>query len=231
MAPAPTNDPRIPPLVAAAVLACALLLGGWPRPVTGEAAAASAAVAAGDAVTVGEAAGVGDAGAAASRAGDAADGRAAALVPAGWRAPLDGPVVIARPFEPPANPYGPGHRGVDLRAPAGATVHAAGDGVVTYAGVLAGRGVVTVSHGALRTTYEPVDAIVTAGERVVAGTPLGRLAAGHPGCVQGACLHWGLLRGATYLSPLALLLPDPPRLLPLTAPTARADPAPPPVRR
>ncbi|OHV38160.1 MULTISPECIES: murein hydrolase activator EnvC family protein [Pseudofrankia] len=144
--------------------------------------------------------------------------------PASWRPPLDGPLAVVRPFQPPATPYGVGHRGIDLHARVGATVRAAGDGVVSYAGVLAGRGVVAVTHGGLRTTYEPLTVLVSAGQRVAAGTPLGRLAAGHPGCVQDACLHWGLLRADVYLSPLTLLLPDPPRLLPLARPAPRTDP-------
>jgi murein DD-endopeptidase MepM/ murein hydrolase activator NlpD len=124
-------------------------------------------------------------------------------------------VTVLRPFEPPATPYGPGHRGVDLAAPAGTTVRASGPGIVSFAGVLAGRGVVAVIHGELRTTYEPLTVLVQVGQPVAAGTPLGLLDAGHAGCQPTVCLHWGLIRGQTYLSPLTLLLPTPPRLLPL----------------
>lgn len=65
---------------------------------------------------------------------------------------------VTRGFDPPDGPYRPGHRGVDLAAGPGTPVLAAGAGVVGYAGVLAGRGVVTVVHpgDGLRTTYEPV---------------------------------------------------------------------------
>ena len=65
---------------------------------------------------------------------------------AGWRWPLAGHPVVARGFDPPALPWGAGHRGVDLRGRRGAPVYAAGAGVVGYAGLLAGRGVVTVHH-------------------------------------------------------------------------------------
>jgi murein DD-endopeptidase MepM/ murein hydrolase activator NlpD len=128
---------------------------------------------------------------------------------------MDGPVTVLRPFEPPTTPYGPGHRGVDLAASAGTTVRAAGSGTVSFAGELAGRGVVAVTHGELRTTYEPLTILVRAGQQVAAGTPLGLLDAGHAGCAPVVCLHWGLIRGRDYLSPLTLLLPEPPRLLPL----------------
>jgi murein DD-endopeptidase MepM/ murein hydrolase activator NlpD len=87
---------------------------------------------------------------------------------------------------------------------------------VTFAGNVAGRGVVAVGHqGGLRTTYEPVSPGVRAGDRVLAGAVLGVLAVGQH-CPR-SCLHWGALRGDTYLDPLTLLRPPaPPVLLPLT---------------
>jgi murein DD-endopeptidase MepM/ murein hydrolase activator NlpD len=133
-----------------------------------------------------------------------------------WVAPLAGPLGVTRAFDAPANPYGPGHRGVDLAGAPGAAVLAAGDGVVVFAGMVAGRPVVSIEHtGGLRTTYEPVDAAVGAGQPVARGSPIGTLAAGHAGCPLAACLHWGLRRSATYLDPLTLLRPPRVRLLPL----------------
>lgn len=133
----------------------------------------------------------------------------------GW--PVSGAEVVRR-FDPPPSPWLPGHRGVDLAATPGAVVHAAGAGTVVYAGVLAGRGVLSVRHaGGLRTTYEPVDvdAAVRIGLLVGAGERLGTLTPGHPGCPAAACLHWGLRRGERYLDPLALLGAGRVRLLPL----------------
>ena len=72
-------------------------------------------------------------------------------------------------------------------------------------------------HGALRTTYEPVDAVVRPGQAVTAGTPLGTLAALPLHC-PAACLHLGLRRGETYLDPLSRLRETPPVLLPLGRP-------------
>ena len=131
---------------------------------------------------------------------------ASAASSTGWRWPLVGVPTVLRPFQPPPTPYAAGHRGVDLAAPVGAAVLAAGAGVIGYAGVIAGRGVVTVVHGALRTTYEPVTAVVRVGQPVTAGEPIGRLGppTGHCGAGR-SCLHWGLLRGDMYLNPLALL--------------------------
>jgi murein DD-endopeptidase MepM/ murein hydrolase activator NlpD len=129
------------------------------------------------------------------------------------------PEVVAG-FDPPDDPWGAGHRGVDLLGAAGARVHAALPGRVSFAGLLAGRGVVVVGHGATRTTYEPVEAGVRVGDSVAAGDPLGRLALPGSHCFPRACLHWGWLRGETYLDPLALVGGGPVRLMPLW----RADP-------
>lgn len=132
-----------------------------------------------------------------------------------WTAPLGEPPHVTRPFQAPASPYGPGHRGVDLAGAPGAVVRAAGAGVVVFAGQVAGRPVISVEHvGGLRTTYEPVTPSVVAGQAVARGSPIGSLLAGHPGCPVGACLHWGLRRGETYLDPLLLLGPPRIRLLP-----------------
>ncbi|MFG3601903.1 murein hydrolase activator EnvC family protein [Micromonospora chersina] len=149
--------------------------------------------------------------------------------PPGWpgapaarfRWPLAGTPRVVRRFDPPPQPWLPGHRGVDLAATPGAEVRSAGAGVVLFAGTVAGRPVVTVGHAdGLRTTYEPVRPGPAAGARVAAGTPIGLLIAGHPGCAAAACLHWGLRRGEEYLDPLALLGLGPVRLLPLDPPPA-----------
>jgi murein DD-endopeptidase MepM/ murein hydrolase activator NlpD len=133
-----------------------------------------------------------------------------------WSAPLDGDLRVTRPFDPPPDPFGAGHRGVDLAGAPAAPVLAAADGVVAFAGMVAGRPVVSVDHpGGLRTTYEPVAPSVAAGQPVARGSPVGTLSAGHAGCPVAACLHWGLRRGEVYLDPLGLVRPVRVRLLPL----------------
>jgi murein DD-endopeptidase MepM/ murein hydrolase activator NlpD len=133
-----------------------------------------------------------------------------------WGWPLAGSPAVVRPFDPPPEPWLPGHRGVDLAASPDAQVLAAGSGMVAFAGRVAGRGVVSVDHrGGLRTTYEWVTAVVHAGDEVALGSPLGALEAGHPHCAAAACLHWGLRRGTVYLDPLLLLKPLRVRLKPL----------------
>ncbi|MFC7656859.1 M23 family metallopeptidase [Pseudonocardia benzenivorans] len=132
----------------------------------------------------------------------------------GW--PLRPVPRIGQRFRAPPNPWSPGHRGVDLVGAPGQEVRAARDGVVAFAGPLAGRGVVSVLHpDGLRTTYEPVTATVAVGTVVSRGAVLGTLEPGHPGCPATACLHWGVRRGdADYLDPLVLVGPGQVRLLP-----------------
>jgi murein DD-endopeptidase MepM/ murein hydrolase activator NlpD len=82
--------------------------------------------------------------------------------------------------------------------------------------MLAGRGVVVVTHaGGLRSTFEPVDGALPVGAMVAAGARVGRLAMTPTHCEPAVCLHWGVLRGRTYLDPLALLGRRPIVLLPL----------------
>ncbi len=132
-----------------------------------------------------------------------------------WHLPIEAPILVVRAFQPPKQRWLAGHRGVDLAADSGTGIVAAGPGVVSYSGVLAGRGVVTVTHGELRTTYEPVQATVSRGDRVQAGDQIGTLDAAPAHCPSRPCLHWGLLRGDTYLNPLSLLRRGPSVLLPV----------------
>jgi murein DD-endopeptidase MepM/ murein hydrolase activator NlpD len=119
--------------------------------------------------------------------------------------PLSPVPVVVKYFDAPETPYGAGHRGVDLTAVPGQEVLAADAGVVVFAGLVAGRPVISVDHdGGLRTTYEPVAPKVAVGEQVYRGQVLGTVLAGHPGCLVAACLHWGLRRGEEYVDPLAL---------------------------
>ena len=122
---------------------------------------------------------------------------------------------VVRGFDPPDSPYGAGHRGVDLAGGPGQPVRAALPGTVSYAGPLAGRGVVVVDHGGTRTTYEPVAADASVGDVVPAGGRIGTLQLPGSHCFPRACLHWGWIRGEVYLDPLRLVGGGPVRLLPL----------------
>ncbi|WP_143965417.1 M23 family metallopeptidase [Gordonia zhaorongruii] len=164
-------------------------------------------------------------------------GSAARPAPESWATraydwPLAPVPDVVRGFDPPAQRWLPGHRGVDLRATAQSAVLAARSGTVHFAGAVAGRSVVSVRHAdGILTTYEPVRPIVPEGDHVAAGQVIGTLEPGHPGCTAQACLHWGARRGsgssARYLNPLGLLGALRVRLKPLTPADApgRAPPA------
>ena len=126
------------------------------------------------------------------------------------------PPDVTRGYSPPPEPWLAGHRGVDLAAPPGTPISAAATGTVVFAGTISGRGVVSIGHpGGFRTTYEPVEPTVEVGASVSAGTQIGTLSPGHPGCPAPACLHWGVRRGEAYVDPIALLGLRRVRLLPL----------------
>lgn len=145
-----------------------------------------------------------------------------------WTWPLEPQPGVVAGFDPPDERWGRGHRGVDLAASVGQRVLSPTPGRVSFAGTIAGRGVVVVTHdGGLRSTFEPVRDQVEVGTSVRGGEAVAAVdgAPGH--CQPKTCLHWGVLRGETYLDPLALLTRRPIVLLPLSD----AQPRPQPVMR
>lgn len=143
--------------------------------------------------------------------------------------PLQPRPSVERAFDKPTQRWLPGHRGVDLAGSPGQAVLAAGPGIVVFAGKVADKPTVSIEHeGGLRTSYEPVEAIVPVGRRVERGTKIGTLLEGHPGCPSTTCLHWGLRRGngghsmREYLNPLGLLRTVPVRLKPVATGVSNA---------
>lgn len=136
------------------------------------------------------------------------------------RPPLPSKVLVLTRFSVGEHRWSAGHRGVDLAAPPGAAISAVGPATVHFAGMVAGRPVVSLLHpDGLITTYEPVTASVRRGDRVQPGAVIGTLVAGHASCAPRTCVHWGARRGsgrsAEYLDPLALLGAITNRLKPL----------------
>ncbi len=124
-----------------------------------------------------------------------------------WTRPVDGAVV--QPFGAPASPYAPGHRGVDLAAAPGTPVRAAGDGVVTFAGAVAGTLHVVVAHGSsnLRTSYSFLERVdVRVGQHVDRGFIVGLAGGTGPGHPVGE-LHFALRVGERYVDPMVLFAP------------------------
>jgi murein DD-endopeptidase MepM/ murein hydrolase activator NlpD len=121
-----------------------------------------------------------------------------------YRWPVRGPVI--RPFEEPANPYSAGHRGIDIAAPFGTAIRAPADGVVSFAGTVAGSQFISIDHpDGIRTSYSWVSAIsVTEGQAVTVGEVIGRTGQGHPGSAQSH-LHFSARLNGVYIDPMLLL--------------------------
>jgi hypothetical protein len=139
-----------------------------------------------------------------------------------WSWPLVPRPEVVEFFDPPEDPYGAGHRGIDLMGRIGQSVLAVADGRVRFVGMVAGRGVVVIEHGEERSTYEPVVGALDVGDRVRAGQVVGRLELVASHCWPSACLHLGRIAGETYLDPMELLpgASGPVRLLPFHDATA-----------
>ena len=155
-------------------------------------------------------------------------------VPGLWM-PVTG--VVIRGFDARAGPYGPGHRGIDIAAPVGATVRAPAAGRIGFAGPVAGTTWVSlVVAPGVRVTLGPMLDPVTAG-RVSSRAPLGRVGPGHraapaegAGPTEGAgpglaaTLHLSVRVDGVYVDPLAYLIDRPrPRLAPLPTPGGLPD--------
>jgi len=113
----------------------------------------------------------------------------------GLQAPVD--AVIVRHFAPVGR-FG-GHWGVDFGADPDTPVRAAGPGMVTFAGDVAGVLSVTVDHGGgLRTSYSYLSEItVSRGQPVAAGGVVGRSGLDH----DVAAVHFSVRVGDVYRDP------------------------------
>ena len=141
-----------------------------------------------------------------------------ALASGTWTWPVSGPVV--RAFDPPGSPYGSGHRGIDIAAPAGTDVRAPAAGVVSFAGSVGGRLFVTIDHGGglLSTCSFLSGILVRRGDVVVQGQRIALSGSGHAGDTSPD-VHLGVRLAGQYVDPLdylaALSIVDLIRLAPI----------------
>jgi murein DD-endopeptidase MepM/ murein hydrolase activator NlpD len=137
-----------------------------------------------------------------------------------WSWPVSGAIV--RGFDPPDDPYGAGHRGIDIAAPVGSIVLAPDDGVVTFAGKVGGRLFLTIDHGGgvTSTCSWLTSVLVRKGDRVTRGQPVATTGWGHAELTVPH-LHFGVRLNGTYVDPLSYLVSpsvvDLIRLAPLVA--------------
>ena len=139
-----------------------------------------------------------------------------------WHRPVDGAVV--RPFEQPSSVYGAGHRGVDFAAAPGTPVRAANDGIVTFAGAVAGTLHVTsrTAPRCARRTRSCSRSRSTTARPSRAATSSG-LSGGTDDDHAGTVLHFGLRVGDRYVDPMLLFRPDDLTKLVRLVPDRRVD--------
>jgi peptidase M23-like protein len=127
---------------------------------------------------------------------------ARAAVP--WQWPVSGAIV--RGFDPPDDPYGSGHRGIDIAAPVGTVVVAPDDGVVTFAGKVGGRLFLTIDHGGgiSSTCSWLTSVLVHKNDHVVRGQAVATTGWGHTD-LPVPHLHFGVRKDGTYVDPLSFL--------------------------
>ncbi|MDX1510849.1 MAG: M23 family metallopeptidase [Nitriliruptorales bacterium] len=119
--------------------------------------------------------------------------------------PHDGP--LGELFDPGDSPWGPGHRGIDIVVLPDDPVRAVADGVVTFAGAVAGTTWVTIEHqpGLLSTVGALAALAVATGDTVgrgqVIGTTTGRI---HD---DVAGIHVSFRWEQRYIDPLEVLPP------------------------
>ncbi|MFU0468780.1 M23 family metallopeptidase [Gardnerella vaginalis] len=100
-------------------------------------------------------------------------------------------VRILRPFDPPEKPWMAGHRGVDLEAKEGTKLFATANGIISFAGVVAHKNVVSIKHGSITSTFEPAKTFLSVGESVKRGQLIGSVSRGSDHC-DNSCVQWGL---------------------------------------
>ena len=119
--------------------------------------------------------------------------------------PHDGPLLEL--FDPGDSSYGPGHRGIDIAVLPEDPVHAVADGVVTFAGPVAGTSWITIEHqpGLLSTVGAIATLLVAAGDVVGRDQVIGTATGSVHDDVAG--IHLGFRWHQQYIDPLEILPP------------------------
>ncbi|MCI1901429.1 MAG: M23 family metallopeptidase [Bifidobacteriaceae bacterium] len=130
------------------------------------------------------------------------------LTPSGKRANR-----IAREFDPPAQKWLAGHRGIDIDAPAHSKVLAPVNGTVKFVGKVAGKSEVSFSAFSDDTvifSFEPAQTRLHVGDSLTKGEPLATVQGESDHCAD-TCVHWGARRNGVYVDPRTAL--DPVRII------------------
>lgn len=125
-----------------------------------------------------------------------------------------------RPAEIPSQNWNRGHRGVDLPAQEDDLLVAPDDGIITFAGSVAGKNVVTLeliekSYGEpIHVSFEPATTTLKTGDFLARGDPFALASGGSDHCGT-TCVHVGVRINKAYCDPLIFLLHRGVRLKPV----------------
>lgn len=102
---------------------------------------------------------------------------------------------IMKRYQAPEKQWLSGHRGIDLNVEEGEELLAPADGMIAFAGNVAGKSVVTIRHGTLHgeltSTFEPATTDLPVGTMVKGGRIFAHVEGSSDHCTD-VCLHWGL---------------------------------------
>ncbi|PJM72824.1 peptidase M23 [Bifidobacterium primatium] len=137
-----------------------------------------------------------------SASGSADVGCAAAFI---WPVRTSGSVdpPLARVFDNPAQPWLPGHRGVDIATGTGTQLVSPADGHIVFSGKVATKDVISIRHAnGYTTTYEPSVSTLPKGAALRQGQEFGIVRGNSDHC-DTTCLHWGMKTGdRSYRDPV-----------------------------
>lgn len=137
-----------------------------------------------------------------------------AQVSSRWMFPCGAPFRMHRAFDPPPTKYAAGHRGIDVLQSDCVEVLAPADGTVSFAGVVAGKPVISIAVDERTVvSYEPVNTSLSKGDVVLRGEPIGTPGTG--GHCGSECVHMGVRVDGEYVNPVRFF-GQKPALLPLT---------------
>jgi hypothetical protein len=122
-----------------------------------------------------------------------AQGRSVALKH-GCHAPFDWPVLdarVAREFLLPEQIWLAGHRGVDLLVQEAESLLSPEDAVITFAGSVAGKNVVSLQSEHWLHSFEPAVTEYAVGETVSRSSAFA-IAQGVSDHCESTCVHWGV---------------------------------------
>lgn len=126
-----------------------------------------------------------------------------------WTLPFSEPFTIRQGFAPPDKPWLSGSRGIWINiATEDPSLRSPCNGTVVFAGMLAGREVLSINCAGIHSTFEPAISSLRIGEAVHRGQRIGEIAPHkqEDSQTRKGDLHWGAkVSRYRYINPLRML--------------------------